>query len=285
MRFFIIDAFSSLVFGGNPAGVVLLDNDFPPLARMLQTAAELRYSETAFVKALSPGHYHTRYFTPTSEVDVCGHATIAAFHALAEAGLCSAASENQTAAGLLHIEIADDVIYMDMAPPRRQPGPENDKELDELYAVMGAASGWRHIRFRPEAISIGLADILMPVASTAVLDALAPDFAALAALSGRYNVTGVHAFAFGDGGQLHCRNFAPLFGINEEAATGTSNGALTYYLYLNGCIQANSETMFIQGEAMGRPSQIRSWLHTNGSNVQIQVGGQAATLAQGTIFL
>ena len=75
MKFYIVDAFTDTLFGGNPAGVAILDEhvDFPSEDQMRKTAAELRYSETAFVKPLGDGEFHTRYFTPTDEVDLCGH--------------------------------------------------------------------------------------------------------------------------------------------------------------------------------------------------------------------
>ena len=75
MKYFIVDAFSDVAFGGNPAGVVLLgDNDFPSEKFMRQVAAEFRYSETAFVKQNDVAEFTVRYFTPVDEVDLCGHA-------------------------------------------------------------------------------------------------------------------------------------------------------------------------------------------------------------------
>ena len=77
MEYYIVDAFSDKPFGGNPAGVVLLgNNDFPNEGLMLQVAAELRYSETAFVRRHSANEYTLRYFTPMHEVELCGHATV-----------------------------------------------------------------------------------------------------------------------------------------------------------------------------------------------------------------
>lgn len=72
----------------------------------------------------------------------------------------------------------------------------------------------------------------------------------------------------------YVRNFAPLYDIDEEAATGTSNGALTYYLYRRGLVKPEGVNVFVQGEAMGRPSEIRSRLLPNGE--KIRVGGFAA---------
>ena len=77
----------------------------------------------------------------------------------------------------------------------------------------------------------------------------------------------------------HCRNFAPLFGISEESATGTANGALTYYLYKFGIIKTDEMNSFIQGEAMGRRSVVLTRLQADGESVSITVGGNAvATL-------
>ena len=80
-----------------------------------------------------------------------------------------------------------------------------------------------------------------------------------------------------------CRNFCPLYGIDEEAATGTSNGALTYYLYKNNVINKfNKEYSFLQGHNMGRPSVITTKL-INEENPRVMVGGKAVILTKGEI--
>ena len=86
MRYFTVDAFAQEPFGGNPAGVVLLNGNtpFPEDEIMRKIAAEMRYSETAFVQQNGPEEFTVRYFTPAAEVDLCGHATIAAFSVLRE---------------------------------------------------------------------------------------------------------------------------------------------------------------------------------------------------------
>ena len=83
MRYYVVDAFTDQPFGGNPAGVVLLESErFPEEKLMLQIAAELRYSETAFIRRHSDKEFTIRYFTPKAEVELCGHATIASFYLL-----------------------------------------------------------------------------------------------------------------------------------------------------------------------------------------------------------
>ncbi len=298
MKFYIVDAFTDVLFGGNPAGVVLLgDTDFPVDEVMRKTAAELRYSETAFIKQTGDKEFNIRYFTPAAEVDLCGHATIGAFFALADAGLVSFGSSyiNNTLAGRLNIVLTGDSVLMDMAVPQAI-GKITEKEaIRELYDVMGITDEKQGeiltgekagSALIPEMISTGLPDIMMPVRSEKDLAAIAPDFPALSKLSEKYEVVGVHAFTINTGdGAVHCRNFAPLYDINEEAATGTSNGALTYYLYKNGLLKEGADNLFIQGEAMDRPSKIRSRLTAEAVGVTIQVGGTAVILAAGEINL
>lgn len=184
---------------------------------------------------------------------------------------------------------------MDMGVPEAISKITETGPLKELYNVMGITGDRQGEILKgektgsvlyPELISTGLPDILLPVGSEKDLADITPDFPALSRLSEKHQVVGVHAFTVNaDDGAVHCRNFAPLYDIDEEAATGTSNGALTYYLYKNGLIQSGAETLFIQGEAMNRPSKIRSRITADETGVKIQVGGSAVILASGEINL
>ncbi|WP_326910114.1 PhzF family phenazine biosynthesis protein [Sedimentibacter sp. MB31-C6] len=297
MKFYIVDAFTDTLFGGNPAGVVILDNnaDFPEPEIMRKVAAELRYSETAFIKQTGDKEFNIRYFTPASEVDLCGHATIGSFYALADLKLVESGSTyiNNNKAGKLNINVSKNSILMDMGLPEAINKIDDTKDLKELYCIMGLSfEGQGEILtgekkgevLIPEMISTGLPDIMMPVRNEDELAAIKPDFEKLSKLSENYKVVGVHAFTINtDDKAVHCRNFAPLYDIDEEAATGTSNGALTYYLYKNGLLHEGTDNLFIQGEAMNRPSKIMSKLYETGNSVKIQVGGMATILAQGEI--
>lgn len=281
LKYFIVDAFTSEPFGGNPAGVVLLDGDFPDEQLMLQIAAELRYSETAFVQRQAVDEFHLRYFTPSSEVDLCGHATIAAFGVLWRQGMVGnqAPVVNHTLAGDLMVRV-DRQVMMQMATPT-----VIDKRVDpeRLHRVMagGAAIQWPDLPV--EIVSTGLPDIIMPVKDLESLNALEPDMAALAALSQELDVVGVHAFALGDDGYTaHVRNFAPYYGIPEESATGTANAALTHYLQRRGSVAAGDECRFMQGEAMQRPSVVSAQLKADDS---IWVGGDSVIVAEGNLLV
>ena len=276
MQYYIVDAFTDKPFGGNPAGVVLLDCDFPADSLMQQVAAELRYSETAFVQRNGANEFTVRYFTPCSEVDLCGHATIATFGLLWQLGkvgdeICL----NHTLAGDLEV-LAGERVMMQMAAPRMV---GEVREVEQLCRIMHCAMPLLPV----EIISTGLPDIMLPVQSQEELDALAPDMAALAELSRELEVVGVHAFVqTGDGYTAHVRNFAPLYGVDEESATGTANAALTHYLHRRGIIQLDSECSFLQGEKMGRPSVVETLLRPDGT---IYVGGRSCIVAQGELLV
>lgn len=281
MRYFIVDAFTTEPFGGNPAGVVLIDNaGFPGEKLMQQIAAEFRYSETAFVKQNGHREFTVRYFTPTGEVDLCGHATIATFGALlrekivGDGSLCI----NHTLAGDLKMKV-DGNVMMQTAKPTVIDTPLDHHRLRQ---IMGATSAEPR-DFTSRIVSTGLPDIIMPVGSVDQLNALRPDMDALAKFSRQMNVTGVHAFALGDDGHTaHVRNFAPSVGIPEESATGTANAALTHYLRCHGRLTPDAQCSFLQGEAMGRPSVVTTRIDPNGD---IWVGGNSTIIARGQLML
>ena len=278
MKYFIVDAFTDQLFGGNPAGVVLLDGDtFPEEGLMLQIAAELRYSETAFIRRHSEKEFTIRYFTPAAEVELCGHATIASFALLHHMGLASGLCQCHTLAGDLQIE-AGEKVMMQMAKPRVVATVEDTEALYKAFGVSG---------YRPtmpvQIVYSGLPDFMMPLPDVATLQALKPDMEAIATLTKRYDAVSFHVFAFGnDGFTAHVRDFAPLYGVPEESATGTANAALTYYLQQQGCLGPEAECTFLQGEAMGRPSVVATNIRADGN---IYVGGTAAIVAEGRLMV
>ena len=277
MKYFIVDAFTDQPFGGNPAGVVLLDSDaFPKEELMLQIAAELRYSETAFVKRHSAQEFTIRYFTPKAEVELCGHATIASFFLLHRKGWASGPCLCHTKAGDLHIE-AGEKVMMQMAKPRIV---ATVAETEEIYQALGVKN------YRPtmpvQIVYAGLPDIMIPLPDVATLQVLQPDMHAVSEITKRLEAISFHVFAFdNDGYTAHVRDFAPLYDIPEESATGTANASLTYYLQQCGCLGAEAECAFIQGETMGRPSVVATRIQADG---RVFVGGTATVVAEGTFM-
>ena len=247
---------------------------------MVKVAAELRYSETAFVQPNGDGHFTLRYFTPCSEVDLCGHATIASFGVLRYLGIVTDGDTciNHTRAGDLTVSIGEQVM-MQMATAR---AVETSIDLSHLHRIMGIPAN-SPVALPPAVISTGLPDIILPVSDVDTLNTLTPDMDALAALSQEMQVVGVHAFAMTDDGYTaHVRNFAPLYGIPEESATGTANAALTHYLARHGLVSIPSQCRFLQGETMGRPSVVTTTLSLEGT---IRVGGSCSIVACGTLHV
>lgn len=289
MKIYQVDAFTDCPYGGNPAGVLPvaagLSDD-----QMQKIAMEMNLSETAFVFPGGDGYdFEVRFFTPVEEVDLCGHATIATFHLLNELGMVPKDKKQliqKTRAGLLDIIIqSEGDILMRQAAPKKLKVYNDVCELAEAMGAEPEGMAIPGVLEKPESWSTGLPDIMMPMKSVSALRALQPNMQKLSELSRREEVTGVHAFAIDEYGTVWCRNFAPACGIPEEAATGTSNGALGACLRSHGWKTGDS-TVFTshQGDWMGRPSRIQVNVHGVGVP-EIWVGGQAVTVIEGEITL
>lgn len=316
-RVYIADAFAKEVFAGNQAGVVLLEEteDFPDEMIMRKIAAELKHSETAFVKRADRDVFRIRYFTPVEEVELCGHATIGAFGVLYEEGLIKdgsfrliagfqkpAGGSKDAGAETLSVEVKGGAVWMDMAPPREiyTLTPREAAELCRAYGLTEEAKRYEAYEadvtqkaggrpdsheihgMLPKIVNTGLSDIILPVGSREALQQAVQDDARVTELSRRYQVVGVHMFCLSEQAELlaECRNFAPLYGISEESATGTANGALTYYLYRQGFTTPGRENVFLQGEAMGKGSYVKSRLE---DTLTVKIGGTAVISLKGQL--
>lgn len=210
-RIVVVDAFTDTAFRGNPAGVVVLT---APAERswMQDVAAELRHSETAFVLARTDSAYELRWFTPAVEVDLCGHATLAATHVLLGTGATGPFAFH-TRSGVLHASAAPDGrVVLDF--PARPPHPVD--RIEGLAAALGT-----------DPIGVWRAgdDILVEVADATAVLALTPDIDALRAVDAR----GVVVTAAADEGTDHdfvSRFFAPNVGVDEDPVTGSAHCAL-----------------------------------------------------------
>lgn len=290
-KIYQVDAFTSTPFTGNPAGVVP-DASGLTDQQMLKIAKEMNLSETAFVFPGSASYdVEVRFFTPTEEVDLCGHATIATFALLKELKQLQEDKiefKQKTKAGILDIKLVDNHVVMRQADPHQVHKSLNLVSLCSAMNLqiqhMGLSLDQAQIDLIPEIWSTGLEDILLPVQSLQVLKGLTPDMKALSDLSRSLQVVGVHAFTIEEG-VFWCRNFAPAFGIPEESATGTSNGALGAYLYHHH--YSLGESLFFtinQGDWMDRPSRIRVDIIKN-KTTEVWVGGQAVVVIEGDILV
>lgn len=276
MRAFVVDAFTPVMFGGNQAGVVLLENgeNFPSEDLMCTLAGELKHSETAFIRLLGGDKVHVRYFTPAGEVDLCGHATIASFSLLQELKLIEDGTfALLTAAGEQSVRVEGGKVYLTISPTKVLQELSEEQTMELLAAYnLSMADEW--VGMPAALVSSGLTDIMLPVRDHEALIAAVQDEAAVTELSRRYDAVGVHMFCLGSGDvSAYCSNFAPLWDIPEECATGTANGGLSEYLYRRGLFRAGEENRIVQGEHMSRPSEIRTRVTEGGGSVE--VGGTA----------
>ncbi|MBN2170604.1 MAG: PhzF family phenazine biosynthesis protein [Candidatus Krumholzibacteriota bacterium] len=210
LPFYHIDAFTGRVFAGNPAGVALLEKPLPDEA-LLAIAAENNLSETAFLLR-DKGVNDLRWFTPTVEVDLCGHGTLATAFVVFERGEAAGdLVEFMTKSGPVAVRRVGELYELDF--PARPAEPR--AALPELAAALGAEPAELHAS----------RDLLAVFDTEAVVRGLAPDFAKLAAVE----TFAVIVTAPGDGVDFVSRVFAPRAGIDEDPVTGSTHCTLTPY--------------------------------------------------------
>jgi len=320
-RTLLVDAFAAEPLAGNVAGVVPdaagLSDD-----QMARIAAEIGASETAFLfdtdaagdnagggegtegadGASAPADERLRYLTPATEVDLCGHATIATYGALFAEGAIDAGDRTlRTNVGDLEITVDDDrTVWMRQNPPTvdvidpgreagADPGREAGADLDADR--LGDALGIDPAALRdvgadlPVAVaSTGLPWLVVPVNFLERLGEAEPDMAAIEAISETYDVAGVYAFTFDSlaaDSTLHGRAFAPAIGVPEDPVTGTASGAVGAYLREVGAFDGEfpDELRFEQGHFVDRPGHVR--VRVDGDSVC--VGGRAVVSMDGEL--
>jgi PhzF family phenazine biosynthesis protein len=265
---FKLTAFPKTDFGGNKAGVYINADNLSDL-EMQEIAKEVNYSETAFVLKSDKADFKVRFFTPTSEVNLCGHATIATFNLLRDLDFIKPGIYKQeTKAGILSLDVREDFVFMEQVNP----------EFSEFVDIEEIRKCFKDVlfneRLKPQVVSTGIREIFLPVKSLEVLNNLEPNFDEMIFLARKYNTIGIHAFALNNDCDAYGRNFAPVVGVNEESATGTSNGALACYLYKH---QIKKEKFVLrQGYSMTQPSEIIVDLKFKNNEIdKVWVGGKA----------
>ena len=295
LRVYQIDAFTTRRYQGNPAGVVANAEGLDE-ARMQLIARELNNSETAFI--LPPrddGHdVQVRFFTPTVEVPVCGHATVAAHYVLALEGGPTGWRRQLTGAGVQRIgtarEEGDFRIAIEQGAPSFD-APLASALVAELADALGIAAGALDPRCPPQFVSTGHGKLLVGLRDRATLQALAPDAARLVALGPRVGSKGYFAFTLDtpadDEALTWGRMFAPGIGIAEDPVTGNANGPLGAYLVRHGLLERGD------GERRYRARQTTGhgrggWMDVavrveNGEPVHVRIEGRAVECFRTTL--
>jgi PhzF family phenazine biosynthesis protein len=219
MRIRIVDAFTDRPFAGNPAGVLLLDA-FPDDDRLQQVALEVNHAETAFAHRLPEGgeaDWALRWFTPATEVALCGHATLATAHVLRTTGAHTGPVRFATRSGVLIATPGEDgSITLDFPTAPLTP--------TEAPSQLAEALGTEPLTVLDTGPHVG--DLLVEVADEKTVHGLRPDLAALAAHSARGVIATARAENPALGYDYVSRCFFPNVGIDEDPVTGSAHTAL-----------------------------------------------------------
>jgi PhzF family phenazine biosynthesis protein len=264
---FLVDAFTTAPFAGNPAAVCLLEGDADP-AWMQAVAAEMNLPETAFLRpAGQPGRWRLRWFTPTVEVELCGHATLASAHVLFGEGLVEAGRPvrfDSAGGPLAARRDGDGAIRLDFPATPAAPVDPPEGLLDALG--VGAAGFVGRSRF----------DYLVELADEAAVRGLAPDLRRLGHLTpDGVGVIVTAAAAAGTAGyDFVSRYFAPSAGIDEDPVTGSAHCVLGPFWAER--VGRDDLTGF-QASARGGLVQVRP------QGDRVQLGGRAVTVLRGRL--
>jgi trans-2,3-dihydro-3-hydroxyanthranilate isomerase len=291
-----VDAFTLVPLTGNPAGVVMKADGLTP-QQMQVIAREIAVPETAFILPASTpsADLRIRWFTPTVEVPLCGHATIASFHALAEDGmygmkdLGTYSFNLETKSGILPITVEKNregitVLFGLLVPEFVRAG---QFKLDIMRILNISLE-----EFENRMPIVMEHYLYVPIRRLHTLFSMKPNFFAMSQFLSNRNLTGLCVFTtetVDRDSAVHSRFFAPTVGINEDPVTGSANGPLGVYLFDRGEVEPVGDTVTLtgeQGDAIGRKGRVLIQLKVQGSRVlSVQIGGSAVTVLEGEMLI
>lgn len=298
IRVKLVDAFTAQPFGGSPAGVVL-DADCLSEEEMLLIAREMNASVTAFI--LLPGEpeadFKLRFFTPQSEVDLSGHASLAAFHTLVEEGKIWGGKvkmnfHQETKAGVLPVELIFEngrlqCIYTTQALPSFRETFPDTIELAEILGIKPREIAETGLPV--ELAYTGMWHLIVPVRQRETFAHLKPDLYRLETLNLKLGAASTHLFCLETVDKesiVHVKGFA---GVREKAVSGTANSALGCYLVKNGVVEIPTGRILLtteQGFDNGRLAKVNINITVIKKQVTaVQIGGTAVTLLDGILRL
>ena len=261
LRYFVVDAFTSRPFAGNPAAVVPLDH-WPDDAWLQNVAMEMNLSETAYFVPNEYG-YHLRWFTPEVEVELCGHATLASARVLSHLAMLADGSEVSfsTRSGILTASRSGERFHLDF-PVKKADLADAPSDLIES------------LKIQPRFIGRNKFDFLVDVESESVLRGLLPDFKRLATVDCRGVI--VTAKSADPQYDFASRFFAPAVGIDEDPVTGSAHCCLADYW--SGRLGV---TKMVGYQASRRGGVV----HVELRGDRVILGGEAVVIAQGDLLI
>jgi trans-2,3-dihydro-3-hydroxyanthranilate isomerase len=302
-RFFQVDVFTELIFGGNPLAV-FVEADGLSDGEMQQIARELNLSETAFV--LPPtdesADVRVRFFTPSTELPFAGHPTIGTHVVLAQEGYYLIEGPitriwQQVGIGVLPVDLIADAEEHIHRAVMTQGKPRFGATLDDpalLAGALGLHTGDIRADLPTQVVSTGLSTLFIPLASLSAVQRIQLNVPVFNQVCRSLGVTSAEPFALETldaAHHIHARNFGPLLGVFEDPATGSSGGALGAYLVYHGAVELSEPTTYIvieQGYEINRPSLIEVEVDSRAEGRtldEVRVGGQVVRVLEGVLRL
>ncbi|MBI5476118.1 MAG: PhzF family phenazine biosynthesis protein [Ignavibacteriales bacterium] len=291
-----VDAFTLTPHLGNPAGVVHSEPNLS-VQTMQKIAGEMNLSETAFVcKSTKPeADLMIRWFTPTSEVSLCGHATIASFHSLAQDGLFGMKNPGEykfkleTASGILPVEVIKEdgriTVWFGLKLPEIDEGIQPKVELVRILDINPG-------EFENHAADICDNNLYVQVKRLHTLFNIKPNFNSMAYFLESRNLDGICLFTtetVDRDSKVHSRFFAPTIGIKEDPVTGSAHGPLAVLLHQYGYIRDIDNFYEFQGEqgdVLGRKGRVRVRVEFSDKKpLSVTIGGNAVTVLEGEMLI
>ncbi len=285
-----IDAFTDVPFEGNPAAIV---NDATGLSdeQMQNIAKEMNLSETAFVlqPTTKDADLRLRWFTPSQEVSLCGHATIAAFHSLAEDGLYGIKNDGnykfniETSSGILPVEVLKSSTNIEVSLGLVV--PQKFERFSQYKLDIIRILNINLSDIEPKMLILKTNYLFVPLRRLFVVYGLRPNFFTLTNFMNQRNLKGICVFStetIERDSLVHIRFFAPNQGITEDPVTGSVHGGLAVYLLENGILTLEKGIGTYkaeQGDKVGRKGRVMVTLAVNDEGEKsVKITGRAITI-------
>lgn len=291
-----IDSFTKEKFTGNPAGVIT-NADGLTSDEMQKIARELNNSETAFIFSSNCNEYdvHIRFFTPTNEVPICGHATIAAHYARAvENKLDTSRVYQKTGAGILPVDIIKEDDYkIVMTQGKIEFGTIIDGvNKKDLLSALNINNNDLLENYKVQIVSTGHSKVMIGIKSIETLNIMRPNYDELCKLSKIIKCNGYYIFTVNSQNSdilVHGRMFAPAIGINEDPVTGNANGPLGAYLVHHNLVKHNNSLFKFkakQGEAIKRSGVVEVEVKIEDKEpLEVKISGNAVIVFKSELSL
>ncbi|MHA2159958.1 MAG: PhzF family phenazine biosynthesis protein [Candidatus Thorarchaeota archaeon] len=291
-----VDSFTDKPFGGNPAAVVL-GADHVSEKTMHKIAREMNVRETVFVSKSRTADFRFRYMTPKSEIGFSGHPTIAAFHALAEAGHIDLVQDVtmtrlETNSGILDIEIVknDSTGHHEIQITHKKPQFMNTYDPKDHAEALGLSLVDIHSPNPIQTVSTGTPHLMLPVSTQRSLDRIKPNWDRLKELQADSDYVSLSVFTRDTReptSDAQVRHFGPAVGVYEDPVSGSAAGSLGSYLIKYGFMDTPFPVTSIvieQGHYVERPGKIYVEVRGDQESIdQVKVSGTAVTVMKGTI--